>query len=71
VRLTSNSALDASPDWSVDGTRLLFVSERDGNPELYVMDVNCPQLAPGCGSIQIRLTNQAGADAWPSWQVRQ
>ncbi len=70
VRLTSNTAVEAAPVWSADGTRLIFVSERDGNPELYAMTITCAQLTAECGAAQVRLTNQAGADTLPSWQVR-
>ena len=27
------------PDWSPDGTKIAFSSTRDGNSEIYVMDV--------------------------------
>ena len=42
-------ANDYSPAWSPDGTKIAFVSERDGNPELYVMNAD--------GSNQTRITN--------------
>ncbi|HCJ12516.1 MAG: hypothetical protein A2Y14_04540 [Verrucomicrobia bacterium GWF2_51_19] len=34
-RLTKDSAVKASPSWSPDGTRLLFVSDRTGLPQIY------------------------------------
>ena len=46
-RLTSRF-MDTRPDWSPDGTRIAFVSDRDGNPEIYVMDAD--------GSNETRLT---------------
>lgn len=30
---------DMRPDWSSDGTRIAFISDQDGNNEIYVMDV--------------------------------
>ena len=45
--------------FSPDGTRLAFVSNRDGNNEIYVMNVD--------GSGVRRLTNHPAADAVPTW----
>ena len=39
--------------------QIAFSSERDGNPEIYVMDIN--------GKNQRRLTNNRGDDWSPSW----
>lgn len=38
VRLTDHPALDYSPTFSADGRWVVFTSERDGNPSLYVVD---------------------------------
>jgi Tol biopolymer transport system component len=41
TRLTKNRAVDdMSPTWSPDGEKLAFVSNRDGNAEIYVMDAD-------------------------------
>ena len=46
--------------WSPDGTRIAFVSNRDGGfPELYMM------FADGTGVV--RITNNSLIDANPSW----
>jgi TolB protein len=42
-----------------DGARILFVSERDGNPEIYVMNAD--------GSSQTRITDHPADDRDPSW----
>jgi len=40
-------------------SRIVFVSDRDGNNEIYVMDAD--------GSNQQRLTNNPAGDSFPSW----
>jgi Tol biopolymer transport system component len=47
------------PTWSTDGTKIAFMSARDGNPEVYVMNAD--------GTSQTRLTSFPGVDARPSW----
>ena len=42
-----------------DGRRIAFVSERDGNPEIYVMNAD--------GSQQTRLTTDSLPDFSPAW----
>ncbi|MBA3438243.1 MAG: PD40 domain-containing protein, partial [Pyrinomonadaceae bacterium] len=38
-RITGNAALDEDSAWSPDGTKIIFHSERDGNFELYVLNL--------------------------------
>ena len=59
TNLTSNPADDGNPAWSPDGTKIAFVSIRDANNEIYVMNVD--------GSGQKNLTNDPGNDGPPSW----
>ena len=47
------------PSWSPDGRKILFVSERDGNFEVYVMNPD--------GSGRRNLTRHPGHDSAPSW----
>jgi Tol biopolymer transport system component len=47
------------PDWSPDGTRIAFVSIRDGDREIYVMAPN--------GSNLVQLTNNDNGEADPTW----
>ena len=58
-RLTYNESDDKFPSWSPDGTRLTFISDRDGNYEIYVMNAD--------GSDQDRITNNTAADMDPEW----
>ena len=57
-QLTDSPANDTDPCWSPDGTRLVFVSERDGNKEIYVADAASGGL--------IRLTDNQAADFRPT-----
>jgi TolB protein len=59
MRLTLNSAVDGTPDWSPDGTRIVFASTRDGNSEIYIMNAD--------GTGELRLTFNAAFDGLPSW----
>jgi hypothetical protein len=56
-RLTNSSAGDADPCFSPDGTKIVFVSGRDGNQEIYVMNAD--------GSEQKRLTT----DKYPAFPM--
>jgi WD40-like Beta Propeller Repeat len=58
-QLTNDPGDDILPAWSPDGNSIAFVSARDGNPEIYVMDVD--------GNRQRRLTNHPGGDWRPAW----
>ena len=59
TNITNNPALDFAPSWSPDGSKIAFVSFRDGNDEIYVMDAD--------GSNQSRLTSNSADDWFPSW----
>jgi TolB protein len=38
-RITKTKALEASPVWSPDGQKILFTSDRNGGPQLFIYDV--------------------------------
>ncbi len=61
TRLTNNPELDLDAAWSPDGTKIAFMSGRDGPLEIYVMN------AEGRGPVNLT-TNPAGSDAGPSWR---
>jgi Tol biopolymer transport system component len=58
-RLTDTEEPESDIAWSPDGERLLFVSERDGNKEIYLMDYT--------GNNEIRLTFNQKDDYDPLW----
>ena len=58
--LSNNPAYDGQPDWSPNGQRIAFMSNRSGNYEIHVMN----SLD---GSSQKRLTRKAAFDAVPAW----
>ena len=59
TQLTHNPADDTSPNWSPDGKKISFTSDRDGDQEIYVMNAD--------GSRQTRLTFNQGNDLLPDW----
>jgi hypothetical protein len=60
IQITSGVKNGFSPSWSPDGSRIAFVSTRDGNPEIYVMNAD--------GSGQRRLTSNTVYDGQPAWR---
>jgi Tol biopolymer transport system component len=60
LELTSQGS-NLDPDWSPDGTRIVFTSDRDGRREIYLMD--------SVGGNVVRLTNVAGSNYRPAWSA--
>jgi Tol biopolymer transport system component/subtilisin family serine protease len=58
IRLTNSAGYDYQPAYSPDGTKIAFVSGRDGRSNIYVMNAD--------GSNQVRLTTSSG-DWCPTW----
>ena len=61
VQLTHGDHTELAPDWSRDN-RLVFQSNRDGNWELYSMNIDGARLR--------RLTDNDAADGEPRWSPR-
>jgi len=60
VQLTDNNGpSDTSPTWSPDGTKIAFVTTRDGNREIYTMNPD--------GTNPTRLTDDVADDQNPDW----
>jgi Ca2+-binding RTX toxin-like protein len=62
TNLTDNPARDFSPEWSPDGSKVVFSRIINGNDEVYVMNAD--------GSDQTNLTNTTtsrGSNYHPSW----
>ena len=60
VNITRSNAIDVSPTWSPDGGRIAFVSDRGGNPGIYIMNSN------GSG---VRRISGGGYATDPSWST--
>jgi Tol biopolymer transport system component len=60
IQLTRGLQENTSPTWSPDGSKILFVSDRDGNPELYVMSAD--------GTLPTRLTRDPKPNLQPAWR---
>ncbi len=62
VQLTHGLGQNFHPSWSPDGARIAFVSDRDGNWEIYVVNVD--------GTGLTRLANDLRDDLLPAWAPR-
>ena len=59
IQLTNDDTNNFNPKISPDGTQIAYLSNRDGNQEVYVMNVD--------GSNQTRLTRNRIRDGDPAW----
>ena len=53
-QLTTNAAYDSRPIWSPDGTKIAFMSNREGSNDIYIMDAN--------GGAPTRLTTNSASE---------
>ena len=58
--VVNGPAFESDPSFSPDGNSIVFVSDRDGNPEIYIVDLNNPT------NIR-RLTNHPAHDEFPTF----
>ncbi len=61
VRMTENSFVDTDADWSPDGSKIVFSSNRDGTQSLYTMN------ADGSNVKRITTGTNGTADVEPRW----
>ncbi len=57
--LTNNAFYESDPAWSADGTRLAYVSDRNGSLDIWIREV-------ASGKEQV-LTSSDGAELYPTW----
>ncbi len=62
INISQNPAEDGDPAWSPNGSHIVFISDRDGNPEIYVMRSD--------GTDVRRLTDNDADDLHPAWSPR-
>ena len=76
TKLTKNGWWDTFPSWSADGTKIAFVTDRDGGYAIYAMNVDGTNYIEGdwtnyamgpAGERQALLTYGSGYDSYPSW----
>jgi Tol biopolymer transport system component len=59
IRITSDPADDKFPDWSPDGSHLVFESDRTGNSDLFVI--------PSTGGLAVQVTTDTCYDGRAVW----
>ncbi|MBN1311317.1 MAG: serine/threonine-protein kinase [Anaerolineae bacterium] len=66
-QITTSPASDYSPAWSPDGRQLALVSSRDGDAEIWIVNVGCVALPEGCERNLVQLTFNMATDIDPAW----
>jgi Tol biopolymer transport system component len=65
TRLTNGDGIEREATWSPDGSQIAFVSDRDGNDEIYLLPVG--EGAAAAGGEPVRLTDHPKDDRRPTW----
>jgi TolB protein len=58
TRLTNNPAIDTTPTWSPNGTQIAFTSDRNGSPQIFIIDADGLNLR--------KITSESWCDR-PTW----
>ena len=61
TRLTNSAGSSFEPSWSPDSASIVFVSDRDRDADLYVMN------ADGSNERLLTLDDGAAEDRYPAW----
>jgi TolB protein len=64
-RITTSAAIDLSPAWSPDAMFLAFVSDRTGNPQIYLFNLHAGSEGPR--NQPIRLSWEGDYNVSPAW----
>ncbi len=70
VRLTDDTGHEKQASWSPDGSYIAFISDRDGNDEVYVMTIADGTAPDGIGTGEnepARLTDSPEDNSYPTW----
>ena len=67
IRLISRPGYDGCLSWGPEGEQLAFTSDRDGDLNVYLMNVDPAGRGASSGTDVKRLTQHAGVDRCPAW----
>jgi Tol biopolymer transport system component len=65
--LTEEGQDNTAPVWSPNGQKIAFVSQRDGNRDIYIMDADCLTETGACDQTAVNVTRHPADDWTPAW----